>query len=211
MPHPFNLRHAGPKLPALYGGWFDASIVNDMSGALKAALKDVSGSVGWRPATHSVLVTIDLTDFHLYASWAFAHTCRASGGLRSSVRPSRTSKRCGDLFFDPPGVVVRAFFICANQVPSIPLTTNRLISARRSISATTRRSRRGSRHPKTWRAKRSWYVCMQRRRGAGSRRRDIQIDASIAPAPHPNLGLCERGLGEPPRTKAGEAHAARGF
>lgn len=38
-PNP-NPLSAGAKLPQLYNGWFDGSIVNDMSAAVKAALKD---------------------------------------------------------------------------------------------------------------------------------------------------------------------------
>lgn len=33
-------RAPGPKLPVLYNGWFDGSIVNDMASAVKAAVKD---------------------------------------------------------------------------------------------------------------------------------------------------------------------------
>ncbi len=34
--------YTGAKLPQLYKSWFDGSIVNDASNAIKAALKDVS-------------------------------------------------------------------------------------------------------------------------------------------------------------------------
>lgn len=36
-----KITDSGAKLPALYGGWFDGSLANDMANALKAALKDV--------------------------------------------------------------------------------------------------------------------------------------------------------------------------